>query len=443
MYIFTDIWKVYIMAPFKCSVCPLKFSNDGRYNRHRDLHATGFSCSKCNVPFVERKNLNVHIRKNRCPKPIVKRTYKCKGHCDKMFASGTKLSQHMAIAKGTFKCHICAKTFDRKARLDTHQNKCREPLPSVSSDDGQFSVDFITSPSHPRADHPSTPNVPKALCKLQCTSDSSDNSKSLPSSVNESSPTLGLDESNNSELALELEESSYSESASELDESNNSNVFPTGSASNDSTSTSKMCSSPTPVIPPSSLGKVSKSCKKSLVFPTESASNAGKSTQPPVRRSTRVPNSAAKLRALCLSPIKCDNEGKLYKFLDPIKKYGVKSHEDIAEGSFVLSYHGERFTKAGGLAKEKELEEKGEIASYLMFFQDKAINADPHNDNSFGGLLNHSRKAPNLGWSTKFYDGTWYVAFYALTKIPAHTELLWDYGEERKDIIDANPWLKE
>ena len=389
------------MASFKCSVCPRKFTDEDCYKCHMDVHATGFSCSKCNRPFAKKFNLNAHIRNNSCPKSIVKRTYKCDGHCDKVFASSRTLGQHMRVVKGTFKCQNCPKTFERKARLDIHQTKCRDPLPSVSSDDDQFQGDFLTSPSHPRATHPPTPNVPKALCKLQCTSDSSDNS--------------------------------------ELDESNHSNVSLTDSASNDSTSTSP---SPTPVRTASSPRLVPKSCKKSLVYPAEPASNAEKSTRSP-RRSTRDRGRDAKLRALCLSPIRCDNQGILYKFHDPKKNFGVKSHTDIDAGSYVLSYHGERFTRAAGLDKEEELQAKGEIASYLMFFQDKAINADPHNDGSFGGLLNHSRTAPNLGWSTRYIEGTWYVAFFALKQIPADTELLWDYGEDREEIIAANPWLKE
>ena len=81
----------------------------------------------------------------------------------------------------------------------------------------------------------------------------------------------------------------------------------------------------------------------------------------------------------------------------------MKSYKDITTGSYVLSYHGERFTKAGGLAKEKELQEKGEIASYLMFFQDKAINADPHHkDTSFGGLLDHRGTKKTLGGVLSF-----------------------------------------
>ena len=63
-------------------------------------------------------------------------------------------------------------------------------------------------------------------------------------------------------------------------------------------------------------------------------------------------------------------------------------------------------------------------------------------DGSFGRLINPSQTKPNLKVKHTAVDGVPRVFFIASDNIKSGEELLFDYGERRKEVIEKNPWLK-
>ena len=59
-----------------------------------------------------------------------------------------------------------------------------------------------------------------------------------------------------------------------------------------------------------------------------------------------------------------------------------------------------------------------------------------------GRLINHSRKRPNLRTKLFILNNEPHLIFLALDDIEEGTELLYDYGEKERDVIEANPWIR-
>ena len=55
--------------------------------------------------------------------------------------------------------------------------------------------------------------------------------------------------------------------------------------------------------------------------------------------------------------------------------------------------------------------------------------------------MNHSKKGSNLHPKVVDVDGHPHIIFMASRDIVPKDELLYEYGERSRDIIDANPWL--
>ena len=82
---------------------------------------------------------------------------------------------------------------------------------------------------------------------------------------------------------------------------------------------------------------------------------------------------------------------------------------------------------------------------YLMFFKfnSKRLCIDAtEEDGSLGRLINHSLHGPNLKMKVVTVDDKPRVVFIASRTIKEGEELLYDYGEQRKAVIEANPWLR-
>lgn len=59
-----------------------------------------------------------------------------------------------------------------------------------------------------------------------------------------------------------------------------------------------------------------------------------------------------------------------------------------------------------------------------------------------GRLINHSRKTPNCRSRLFIWRDKPHLIFFALNDIQLDEELLYDYGDTRKVVIDSHPWLK-
>jgi histone-lysine N-methyltransferase SETD8 len=56
-------------------------------------------------------------------------------------------------------------------------------------------------------------------------------------------------------------------------------------------------------------------------------------------------------------------------------------------------------------------------------------------------MVNHSKRVPNVLLKVFIIDGVPRLCLMALRNIDIGEELLYDYGERRKEVLDSNPWL--
>ena len=63
------------------------------------------------------------------------------------------------------------------------------------------------------------------------------------------------------------------------------------------------------------------------------------------------------------------------------------------------------------------------------------------NDGHLGRLMNHSRSAPNVITKAVSVEGEPHLCFFASKLIKEGEELVYDYGDRRKDVLEENKWL--
>lgn len=126
------------------------------------------------------------------------------------------------------------------------------------------------------------------------------------------------------------------------------------------------------------------------------------------------------------------------------KGMGLFSNKLIKNGDLVMMYEGVHISEEEAIERE-DLYGAGDHC-YMFFYtirdkRDKKIVMCVDSTNSQGQsrLINHSRKLANL--KPEYLNGN--IWFRAKCDIQPNSELLFDYGERRKEILEANPWLKE
>ena len=82
------------------------------------------------------------------------------------------------------------------------------------------------------------------------------------------------------------------------------------------------------------------------------------------------------------------------------------------------------------------------IKHHIQANRDLAIDAT-HPESGLGRYANHSKFEPNMKAKVLFLDEVHVVCFFALRNIIAGEELLWDYGEDRTEVLRLNPCLTE
>lgn len=123
---------------------------------------------------------------------------------------------------------------------------------------------------------------------------------------------------------------------------------------------------------------------------------------------------------------------------------GIKTTRFFKRNEVIMRYVGEVVTLREALRRELAGPEEGHFYRY-----DFKVNMKPYvldasrEDGTYGRLINHSRKNPNVQPKPFTLDGTPAIFFKALVDIEAGVELRYDYGERRKHILEANPWLKK
>ena len=63
-------------------------------------------------------------------------------------------------------------------------------------------------------------------------------------------------------------------------------------------------------------------------------------------------------------------------------------------------------------------------------------------DGSIGRLINHCSRSPNVFMKVVKVDRSPVIVFIALKDIQVGQKIQYDYGDKRKEILDANPWLR-
>ncbi|KAK3925252.1 N-lysine methyltransferase KMT5A-A [Frankliniella fusca] len=95
---------------------------------------------------------------------------------------------------------------------------------------------------------------------------------------------------------------------------------------------------------------------------------------------------------------------------------GVVANKIIQSGDFVCQYKGELISAQEGIDATKD-------------------------DGFYGRLLNHAIRG-NLKPRIVAKNETPQILFYATRRIEPGTQLFYNYGEKRKEVIERNPWLK-
>mgnify|MGYP003622329124 CR=1 FL=1 len=128
----------------------------------------------------------------------------------------------------------------------------------------------------------------------------------------------------------------------------------------------------------------------------------------------------------------------------PGKGRGLFTNVFIPKGQLIIRYEGEHISEAEAARREDEY--GADTCCYMFYYttrdrKDKKIVhcLDATHSRHESRLINHSKKHANLK-PEYVYDHIW---FRARRDIEPGTELLFDYNETRKDVLAANPWLKE
>jgi len=144
-------------------------------------------------------------------------------------------------------------------------------------------------------------------------------------------------------------------------------------------------------------------------------------------------------------------EGVFFElFLSPEKGIGVRAGCDIYPGTRLLQYRGELLIGREQILA-KEASHSDEVGCYMFWFKHKdrqyCLDATEAPWHQFKArYINHSRRAANLKTilmcdeQTHLLPQLWFVA---LRFIRAGEELLFDYGDRRREIVFSNPWLME
>lgn len=127
------------------------------------------------------------------------------------------------------------------------------------------------------------------------------------------------------------------------------------------------------------------------------------------------------------------------------KGRGVFSQHKFTKGQFVCEYAGELIDYQTAKEREKLYEGKTEFGCYMYYFtfKNKKMCVDATKESGrLGRLLNHSKSAANCATRLVNVKDRPYLILETTRDVQAGEELLYDYGERSKDIIQFHQWLK-
>ena len=125
---------------------------------------------------------------------------------------------------------------------------------------------------------------------------------------------------------------------------------------------------------------------------------------------------------------------------------GIKAINEILKGEVVTEYSGELITHKEAKQRDEVYSKQDKFESYMIYFKQNekkyAIDAQSEN-NTYGRLINHSKKKNNVKPVVFVYKKVPKIVLVAKRNIEKDEEILFDYGENDKQIIKANPWLND
>eukprot|EP00127_Corallochytrium_limacisporum_P002544 Clim_evm101s128 gene=Clim_evmTU101s128 len=137
-----------------------------------------------------------------------------------------------------------------------------------------------------------------------------------------------------------------------------------------------------------------------------------------------------------------DPEGIIEMFIAGEKGRGVRASRDIEKGEFVCEYSGDLIKRSEAFKREDEYGIMPEgCYMYYFSFNGKSWCVDATVEGRIGRLINHSRTGANVRTSCVEHSGIPRLVFHAKRDIRRGEELLYDYGERRKDVLDSLTWL--
>ena len=126
------------------------------------------------------------------------------------------------------------------------------------------------------------------------------------------------------------------------------------------------------------------------------------------------------------------------------KGRAVIAKKDFKKGDPIVEYTGELLALKEAKMREADYARKGVGDSYMYFFKFKENNyciEATKDDGRLARLVNHSAMSPNCGTKVVWFDGKPRLILYAKKDISERGEVLFDYGERRKHVVEDFPWL--
>ncbi|XP_062590160.1 N-lysine methyltransferase KMT5A-like [Saccostrea cucullata] len=167
----------------------------------------------------------------------------------------------------------------------------------------------------------------------------------------------------------------------------------------------------------------------------------------PVRRSCRKPKSEiekekrAELEEKILNNVE---EGLEVATLGE-KGRGVVATRKFLRGDFVVEYAGDLIDLSTAKQREKEYSENPQFGCYMYYFVHKnrhyCIDATAESGR-LGRLINHSKTSGNCHTKLTEINARPYLMLMASRDISVGEELLYDYGDRKKESLESHPWLK-
>jgi len=109
---------------YECKECPKKFTHEGTFKTHKNIHTDKYKCSNCQKRFQGSRDLRVHncarvLKQRNDSNVILGELFECKD-CQKKFSKRSTLRTHQTIHTDKYKCSKCQQRFYTNQNLQNH-----------------------------------------------------------------------------------------------------------------------------------------------------------------------------------------------------------------------------------------------------------------------------------------------------------------------------------